>query len=165
MSHVRLVNALFGTLAAIGFAASVVVHALALLGKPLQDALPAIWGLHVGIFLVFFPAVFELRRTSAKGDPFALMRGVPTWAAALVAVLLLYALVNFFASFTGAVAGSPEIRDGQYVLINKGKFIRHLTAEEYVQGRANTLRGFSGHWMLFYAVSAVVLLLRRPARA
>jgi hypothetical protein len=163
ISVVRLVNAFFGTLATIGLAASVVVHGLSLLGKPLQDAFPAIWGLHVGIFLVFIPAVLELRNTSDRTDPLALMRGVPPWAAALVGFLFIYAFINFFTSFTGAAAGSPEIRDGQYVLMNKGRFVRALTFDEYVQGRANILRGFSGHWMVFYAVAAVVLLLRRPS--
>ena len=154
-------NSLFGALAAFGFALSAAVHAAALFGVPVQDVIPFVLSLHVGIFIVLIPAIFAMRRATDKGDPFALLRGMPRWTVGIFALLFVYAFTNFFA-FTGASAGSPEIRDGQYVLMRKGKVIRTITAQEYVQGRANTLRVFSGHWMFFYAVSAAVLLVRRP---
>ena len=151
----------FGILALLGFALSATAHAFALLGTPLHETIPIVWGLHVGIFVAFIPAVLEVRKTSGKRDALAVLRGVPFGAIVLLAVLFVYAFLNFSSSFAGMPEGSPQLRDGQYVLMNKGHFIRTITAEEYVEGQAAILRAFSGGWMMFYALSAVILLLRR----
>lgn len=53
--------------------------------------------------------------------------------------------------------GSPEIQDGQYILQNHGKLIRTITEQEYHHYKANEVRGFSGHWLIFYGFSAALL--------
>lgn len=53
--------------------------------------------------------------------------------------------------------GGPHIVDGKYVLQNHGNIIREITMEEYDAFQANELRGFSGHWMAFYAFAAGIL--------
>jgi hypothetical protein len=158
----KYVNALFGTLAALGLTASVVVHALAVLGHPVQDVVPGVWGLHLGIFVVGLPTVFVLRKKRDSNDPFAFMRGLPSWAVVLLVSLVVYAFINMSITFPSLIDGSAVVNDGQYVLVNKGAVIRPLTEDEFVRGRALMLRGFSGHWMVFYWVAAATLLLRRP---
>jgi hypothetical protein len=156
----------FGILALLGFALSAAAHAYGLIGGSLHDNFAFVSTLHAGIFLVFIPAILEVRKTSGKRDAFALLRGVPFGAIVLLAVLFVYAFLNFSSSFAGMPEGSPQLRDGQYVLMNKGHFIRTITAEEYVQGQAAILRAFSGGWMLLYGLCAVILLLRRrPSRS
>jgi hypothetical protein len=58
----------------------------------------------------------------------------------------------------GAEGGSPTIRDGQYLLLEHGKLIRELTASEYRALQTNEVRGFSGHWLVFFFVPAAYFL-------
>jgi len=54
----------------------------------------------------------------------------------------------------------PDVRDGKYVLHNHGQVIRELSENEYEWQKAYILRGFSGHWMAFYLVPAIVFWYR-----
>jgi hypothetical protein len=151
----------FGTLAVLGFVAAFGVHVAALLGLPIQDRVPQVWALHVGIFVVFIPAVFYLKKDTAANDPLALFRGTPPWTVVALLALFLYAFINFFVSLSATGGATPDIRDGQYVLHRKGQVVRQLSEAEYSAGRAAEVRLFSGHWLLFYAMPAAVFLVRR----
>jgi drug/metabolite transporter (DMT)-like permease len=151
-----------GLIAAAGLVASLGVHGLALLGVPLQDEVPGVWLLHAGIFVVFAPVVFYLRRKAEGDDPMGIFKGMRPWASVALVVLGIYAFLNFFMAMSSLGEGSAELRDGKYVLQNKGRLIREISASEYKANRAATLRAFSGHWMLFYAVPCFVFLFRRP---
>jgi hypothetical protein len=59
---------------------------------------------------------------------------------------------------SGTEGGSPTIQDGKYLLLDHGKLIREITAGEYAAFRANQVRGFSGHWLIFYFVPAAYFL-------
>jgi hypothetical protein len=59
--------------------------------------------------------------------------------------------------FMTSQIGSPSIKDGQYILENHGTFIKILTEAEYNHFQANIVRGFSGHWLLFYSFVATLL--------
>jgi len=121
----------FMWLAVAGLAASVVVHVSSLLGVP-QPFGPAAWGLHVGIFVVWFPAVVVAQRLSkgAKQSDFwkATLRGCPLWVRRTSYVLFAYVFINFFAG----IASGPD-------------------------SDIKTFRLFSGHWMLFYFLAAATL--------
>ena len=157
---------LFGTLSALGFLAALAVHAFALSGIAVQDIWPTVWALHIGVFVVFIPAAFYLRKHSDENDPVALFRGLPTWAGLALVALFVYAFLNFFVSLSKTAGATPELRDGRYVLHNKGSVVREITKEEYTAGRAAQARLFSGHWLLFYSIPVgVFLLLRHPSEA
>jgi hypothetical protein len=124
-------------LALAGFFASAAVHGAALLGV----AAPSyVFALHVGVFLVFFPAVLLQRRLLVSGDRrrvwSELLRGCPGWIAALVPLLFVYTFFNF------ARDAAPQHEDA-----------------------VKTIRIFSGHWMLFYYASfSIILSFRRLCR-
>ncbi|MFC5431087.1 hypothetical protein ACFPTO_20110 [Paraburkholderia denitrificans] len=143
-------NRLMASIAAIGLALSVVVHGASLLGVDVMSRVPYVWGLHVGIFIVFAPAVMLARRRFGARPALAdLRRAFPDWVQALVAVFFAYALFNFYVCLV-SMDGNPAIKAGQYVLENHGRIVRSLSAAEYTSLRARVARGFSGHWMLFY---------------
>lgn len=152
---------LFGSLAALGFFAASGVHVAALLGHPVQDAFPMVWLLHLGIFIVFIPAIFFLRRDGSPNDPLGFFRSLPPFAVTTLLVLFVYAFFNFFVALSATGATTPAIRDGRYVLQQKGRVVREISPAEYAAGRAAQARGFSGHWMIFYAVPAAIFLFRR----
>lgn len=157
---------IFGTLAALGFLMSLGVHVAALAGLPVQDQLPQVWALHVGIFAVFVPAVFHLRKHTDANDPLALFRGLPSWAVFAVLTLFIYAFINFFVALSATGGATPDVRDGRYVLQKKGHIVREINEAEYRAVRAAEVRLFSGHWLLFYAIPvAVFLFRRRPSEA
>ena len=150
----------FGTLATLGFLAALGVHVGALLGMPVQDQIPQVWVLHVGVFVVFIPAFFHLKKHTEKGDPLGYFRRMPAWAVVLLLALFLYLFLNFSVLRSAPGEGTPDIRNGQYVLHKKGHVLREISQAEYRAGRAAEARLSSGHWLLFYALSAAVFLVR-----
>lgn len=121
----------FVWIAVAGLAASVVVHVCALVGVE-QPFGRAAWGLHVGIFAVWLPAILVSQKLAkgAKQADFwkAVLRGCPRWTRNALYVLFAYTFVNFF---SGIAAGQET--------------------------EADKLRLFSGHWMLLYFAGAAML--------
>ena len=158
-------------LAALGLILSIVVHASALLGYDPIAICPPLWALHIGIFVVFLPAVIANRRAGPEAAPAKKgrleMSRAPRWLQLLTRALFLYALVNFGLFLARTVDGSPEARGGKYVLQNHGRFVRALSEAEFHVYQGYVARGFSGHWMAFYCASLTILVStsRRDRRA
>ena len=121
----------------VGFVASLAVHF-----ATFTDYAPpgAVIVLHVGIFVAFVPVVFAVK-TWAEGRDYDfsdfgsqwafqkdLLSLIPGWQKVAVVLLMTYAAINFFLEVT------PIVEDAN------GGF---------------SFRGFSGHWLFFYFVSAV----------
>ena len=131
-------------LAGAGFLASLGCHIIGLL----QIEPP--WGksvfiLHVGIFVVWIPLVFSANRTMPKrnrGNFDHLLVELPKWVRIATRVVFVYAAVNFV-----------------FFLVCASQYPKHkvpFTLE---------LRGFSGHWLLFYGwATAGFIGLSRRAR-
>jgi hypothetical protein len=144
-ASVRLILPPFLALAALGFLASLAAHLLALAGS-LPPGGMSVFGLHVGIFVLWIPVVLLVLRVNwvqpSRGAWRNMLSGCPTWMRYVTAGLFVYAIVNFFVAFTGVDAQ----RSGDDAL------------------SPAVLRGFSGHWMLFYAIAFAVLysVYRKP---
>jgi len=128
---------LFRVLAGLGFILSLWVHIGAVFGvKVAPDYFFVL--LHVGIFVVFLPAVLVAQRLAGntrRSDFWkVVLKDVPPWLRYAVYACFGYALVNFLFFATRAPAG--------------GSGASPPTA---------TWRGFSGHWMLFYCISFAIL--------
>ena len=127
----------FAFLALIGLLLSIWVHVGALFGRRVApDYFFAL--LHVGIFVVFFPAIFvaQKRVGSANRKDFwkVVTKGSPDGLRYLLYFFFAYAFVNF-AIF---MAQAP-------------------TGKQTGETPAVVWRGFSGHWMVFYCASFVIL--------
>jgi hypothetical protein len=131
----------FMYLAALGLALSVMVHVLSLLGISflLGDFS---WVLHVGIFIVWLPAVLVANRVGKdfrqKDFWKAALRACPKWMKNLAYFFFGYAILNFALFFISDVPGGGLGSAGN-------------------SSPANIFRGFSGHWMAFYAVAMAIL--------
>ena len=153
-------------IALIGFALSAMVHVAALNGTDIAGRFPAVWVLHVGIFVVFVPFVFATRRRASHSSSFHFFELLPRWVTFAGAVLFAYAAVNFGVFMLRSEGGSPAIKNGRYVLLNHGRLIREISAPEYTDFRANEVRGFSGHWLFFYFIPfAYFAFAQRPNKA
>ncbi|UVE68227.1 hypothetical protein L2Y90_29415 [Burkholderia pyrrocinia] len=154
-----------GAIALIGFVISFVVHVTALMGVDLVALIPGIWVLHVGIFFVCIPFVFLSRKELGRERALSRLRkGLPSWITVVGTMLFIYALANFFLFMLHTEGGNPAVQDGRYVLLNHGKLIRELTTSEFAAFKASELRGFSGHWLLFYFICAAYFLSWKSAR-
>jgi hypothetical protein len=160
-----MMNSVFAGLALGGFLLALVSHVASLWGIDVQSQVPAVWLLHLGVFIVFIPMVFQLRSTNSKEDRYAMFRGLPGWAGAAIALLMAYAVLNFFLAFSGAADGSPAIQNGAFVLQQKGRLVREISEAEYHARQATVLRGFSGHWLIFYFVPFTHFALRKNIAA
>jgi hypothetical protein len=154
---------LLSLLAFLGFGASLIVHAVTFLGVDLSQTLPWVWGLHIGIFVVCIPMAFSARSLGRRGDYWLkLLALMPRWVLTVIIAFFIYAFVNFGLFLILSEGGVPEELDGKYVLYSHGKVIRELTEEEFHLQQAYVIRGFSGHWMVFYLIPAVYFLYSRP---
>jgi hypothetical protein len=132
----KVVLHFFAALSAVGLALSLVSHAAALLGasEPLGDKT---WMLHIGIFVVWIPAILVMNRITndvpRKDIWKAALRGCPPWMTYMTYAFFGYALFNFVfflieAPRTGGSGPMPP----------------------------SVVRGFSGHWMAFYSAALAI---------
>jgi hypothetical protein len=153
-----------GSLALVGFLASLIVHFQALMGIDVASSVPSVWFLHGGIFVVFLPFVLLSRKDfTGNKSLFAMAKGLPRWVAALGGVIFVYAIINFAVFMVNTDGGSPVAENGRYLLMEHGKLIREITATEFAAFKANEVRGFSGHWLVFYFVPAAYFLFWKPS--
>lgn len=125
----------FVWLSAIGLLVSLWVHVEVLLGRGVPAAF---WILHVGIFIVWIPAVLVAQRlvgnTNRKDFWKVALKGAPDWVRYMMYVLFAYEFVNFITSMGQASGGG-----------------RHAATS------AADWRGFSGLWMVFYSAALAIL--------
>ena len=124
-------------LSSLGLVLSLIVHMCSLLGFPSPLGEQA-WILHVGIFVVWFPAVIvmqALTKEFKQKDLWrAALRGCPSLMRRMTYGFGAYALINF-AIFLMLVSGH----------------------DRSAETPAAIFRGFSGHWMAFYSAALAIL--------
>ena len=123
---------------AAGLVLSMIVHLCAWLSIPSPLGSYA-WLLHIGIFIVWIPTVLVSQRLTreyrAKDFWKATLRGAPPWMRRMVYVFGVYALVNF----------------AIFILSDKPHDVGGPNLPPVI------LRGFSGHWMVFYSAAMATL--------
>jgi len=127
----------FAALSAIGLALSVVSHVASLLGA-LGPLGRYSFALHVGVFIVWGPAVLvtqQLAKDASRGEVWKIvLRGCPAWMKYMTYGLVAYAILNFaLYMYREPKPGAP---DGM---------------------SPRDVRGFSGHWMVFYSAALAIL--------
>ncbi|HEU4560979.1 MAG TPA: hypothetical protein VFS20_24215 [Longimicrobium sp.] len=135
----------------LGFALSLAVHVLSYAGIAAQEYVPAVWALHAAVFPLFFAFVFGWNRFQGHREAGwdELLRYVPRWVRIAFPVLFVYVLINFF-YVTWQLPSAGELRTTTLL----------IQREEMYDAR-----GFSGHWLLFYALPALFFLyVPRDAR-
>jgi hypothetical protein len=164
----RLWRFLF-VLASAGFFFSLVVHLSAFTGILLDIFASLSPGLHIGIFVVFIPALaavmqsdsyrqLQKRGTRRFRDLLHIMvNPSPTWMKVAIIICLVYAIGNFVLYFFFRETGEAVKIAGRYLLIEEGEVIRRLSEQEYWFHRSHVIRGYSGHWMFFYILSMTIL--------
>jgi hypothetical protein len=150
----------FSLLAFVGFAVSLIIHLLTFLGLNLNERVPWIWILHLGIFIVFVPMLIAPLNWERKHWWRNFLAPMPKWVHYIAYGFFAYGIINFLIFISLSMEGSPDIRDGKYVLRSDGRVedqrvIREISKEEYDLRNDRIVRGFSGHWMIFYLIPAL----------
>jgi len=158
-------------LAVLGWTLALIVHVVSVADIDVTQKIPFVWILHIGIFIVWIPAILVLRKNEelknlkkigvlTRMNPFdffkPILKKIPSWLIVITIAGFFYAIINFML-FIASRLGSPDIQNGQYVLQNHGQLIKTLTEREYHHYKANELRGFSGHWIAFYGIATAAL--------
>lgn len=122
--------------AALGFFLSLIAHIASMFGKAVPSALP-VMDLHIGIFVVWFPAVLVVSRMTGSANRKDLWKialsGCPLWMRRAVYGLFGYTALNF-------------------VLF----MLRTRTQHDAGEASPSVVWGFSGHWLLFYGIAFAV---------
>lgn len=128
---------LFIGIATTGLVLSLWVHIGAVMGKRVAPE-SYFWMLHIGIFVVWFPAVFVAQRLVGnvnRNDVWkVVLKGSPDWMRYMVYGFFGYAVVNFLLFMAKAPNGGSGANPP-----------------------ATVWRGFSGHWMAFYSAALAIL--------
>jgi hypothetical protein len=154
-----------------GWTLGLLIHILSLADIDVTEKIPFVWLLHIGIFVVWLPVVLDLKNNEELQDyrqsgmlnrmnPIEFLKIIfkdtPKWITIIAICGFFYAGINFMLFFASQ-DGTPAIKDGQFILQNHGQLIKTLTEQEYHHYKANEVRGFSGHWILFYGVATAIL--------
>jgi hypothetical protein len=127
----RIILLPFIVLAAVGFVLSVAAHISAVAGHPIPGG-KAVWALHIGIFIVWSPTVlvaYRLTRGAKRKDFWKVaLAGCPKWMRIILYGIFAYAALNFI-SFMIVTVNHPQ---------------------QPGDAPPEVVRGFSGHWMIFY---------------
>src|SRR5436190_19920974 len=130
----------FMVLAGFGLALSIAAHCMALAGVPIPGG-KLVWGLHIGIFVVWIPTVLTSMQTTryANRKDFwkVALAGCPLWMRRAGYILFGYAILNFIV-FMATTASQPK-------------------QQQIGDAPPAVVRGFSGHWMIFYGTAFAVL--------
>jgi hypothetical protein len=132
----------FMLLAACGLALSVAAHCIALAGATIPGG-KLVWSLHAGVFVVWIPTVLvsmrATRHASRKDFWKVALAGCPIWMRRGFYALCGYAVINFVL-FMATTFNQPKQQTGD--------------------APPSVIRGFSGHWMVFYGAAFAVLYSR-----
>jgi hypothetical protein len=153
-----------GVIAALGFLASAIVHVATFWDISAQTHSVPTWPLHLGVFVVFAPAVVVVSQATQGQRIASLTAGYPPAAFAGAAFLTFYTHTVGLVSLVTS-GGAPRETIYGYQLVNRGQFIRDLTRSEFLHLHALNERGFSAVWMLFYGLSALFWLFLEPRTA
>ena len=130
-------------LAGLGFALSLVAHLASFGGARLPGG-SAVFALHAGIFVVWIPTVLVLNRVSRGARRRDLWKvalsGCPRWLRLAVPIIFGYGFLNFLL-FMASTVGSPKTATGD--------------------AAPGVVRGFSGHWLIFYSAAFAVIYSAR----
>jgi hypothetical protein len=148
---------LFAILAALGLICSIAVHLCTFAELDFQGFSQYVWLLHGGVFVVFIPAIFGLRKNRNKKLLATIWNCGPKGMVVLLGFLFLYSFVNFMLVAKLGGGGVPDEIDGAKVIHNHGEIVRYLDDQEFKKQKIYSIRGFSGHWMLFYCASLTIL--------
>src|SRR5712671_1924422 len=129
-----------------GLIASIYIFIASFLGLSMDNLGGKAFLLHLGIFALFIPLIF-VDHWSNGVDPF---RGKPRWVLRSMQILFLLFLVVFLTFLSLSHAASPEIINGEHVLNNHGKIVRHISERDYRFLKGWELRLFASGWVLGY---------------
>ncbi len=159
-----LIRATF-TAAILLFLSALTVNLFSMLQINVSQYVPFVYLLHAGIFAVFIPTMTEVFKnkeiTAYKNSPqFAqngltgiikiLFRKTPKFFVYTFFFCMLYGTVCFF-YFAAKQRGTPDFREGSYVLHHRGKVLQKISIEAYNKETALQLFGFSGIWLAFFS--------------
>jgi len=151
----------FALLAALGLLISITANVSTYFGVEPMQRWPYIWLLHLGVFVVFIPAL-TVQNHRGKERPFRwrdVFSGVPAWIRWMLVGLIIYAPVSAlpFVIFFGGGGPSKE-PDGTYAMTSHGRILRTLTVDEYHRAIGYEFRCMSCWWIIFYSISLAMLV-------
>jgi hypothetical protein len=151
----------FALLAALGLFISSAANISTYFGVEPMNRWPCVWFLHLGIFVVFVPAIAV--GTKGRTDKAFRWRdavgNAPAWMRWMLVSILLHAPINGMAfAIVGGGGGPSRQPDGTYAMTSHGRILRTLTAGEYHRATGYEFRFTSSWWMLFYCISLVLLI-------
>jgi hypothetical protein len=103
-------------------------------------------------------AIYALEYPASKDRNFfwkGFTRGMPSWVAPCIKVFWLITVAHFVWFFVQTGAGVPIIKDGQYVLSNRGRILKVISQTDYLRLKEGELRMFAALMISCYLVPTI----------
>lgn len=150
----HMVRSLLAVLSVCGIAIGIVAYLESLAGATIDDVLP--WMMALGIGAVAQYILIIAREPLARHDRSffrkGFARGMPKGVASCVNLFWFVALGHLIWFFVRSGHGVPVIKDGQYVVSNRGRILKVLTQSEYLALKAGELRLFAALMIACYVM-------------
>src|SRR5215469_3887386 len=150
----HMVRRLLAVLSACGIAIGIVAYLESLAGATIDDMLP--WMIALGIRAVALYILIIAREPLSRHDRSffrkGFARGMPAWVAPCVNLFWFVALGHVVWFYVRSGHGVPVIKNGQYLVSNRGRVLRVLTQPEYVALKAGELRLFAALMIACYVM-------------
>ncbi len=152
---------LFGIAAALALALSLAVHIASIQNADVEASVPQVWWLHITSMVLCAAALLFVARIAGPMPRFRdLVATIPLWALAVIGVVFVYVIANFFLLVPATGAGDPVLRDGRYFFNDHGT-MREVSETAFHAQRAASLRLYSSVWVYLGLIAVVLLLLAR----
>ena len=159
----RTVGIITGALAAVGFAATLSIHASCFFSYRHQLLFQLALAFHLLAFLLFLPilpVMSRLKKAIPTGQ--VLLKILPKWVLVVAVALGIYASIGFIYFMMTSQGGNADVVNGKYVLQDHGRVIRTLTEAEYIKSRVSLARMMSGHLLPGYFAITIIYLFLWP---
>ncbi len=143
------------------FLLSLIIHVATFTGTAFYGVIffsLAIMFMWLLLFLIFPLVIWQWRKIPRRNLVSEIFASVPRWMKIATGCLFVYVFINFGLSMHELGGGSPvKLPDGRLVIEKSGQILRVLSAEEFANASAMSVRVVSAELLAFYGLALIAL--------
>jgi len=160
---IPIIRKFLAALSAFGLGASVLIYVRSFFGATMENGYLWLTVLAIPAAALFPTLLLEhsmLEDRTWKG----FVRDMPAWVVPCICLLMLFSFGNFLWDAFLRQAGAPIVKDGQYLLVDRGQILKEISQAEYLALREADLRGRASLMIAWFFIPMARLWFPRTRR-